>query len=205
MPGPPPKPKDQRQRRNKDEGTTSESITLAPAGSAGLAQDPPALPRSSRMLKHTRDLWDTLWSSPVATQVEASDLPALYRWIHLVDEEERLRRAVAETKLVARGVLVGMDGPVKEGELVMESEVRAQRIPGHLGVGSQGQLVRSPDFDALMKVRAELRALEDRFGFSPMARFRLGWQKAEGAKSLLELNQSIAAAVADAISDDHHQ
>lgn len=206
MPGPPPKPRDQRKRRNRDEGTTSTSITLPAEGGMTLADDPAhadLVKHDRRWLKQTRDTWDAFWCSPLASVFQVTDVPALRRLYHLYDDEERLRRAVAKRNRVVRSEPWGADGPAGPGEVVMGTIDRLEEIPGHLGVGSQGQLVVSPDFTALTKVRAEIRALEDRLGLTPMARYRMGWQQAEmmnsraravEAASLAEAAQQIAKA-----------
>lgn len=193
MPGPTPKPADQRVRRNRDEGTSSTSVVLSARGSVDwvegwrgrkvevdLGEGERALipAPKGRWLKATRQQWEAFWLAPEAQMVRPHHLPAMERLFSLYDEEERIRRRVAKSELVTVGEPVGMDGDISEGELVAETAPRARRIPGHLGVGSQGQVVRSPDFDALMKVRAEIRQLEDRFAATPLAEFRAGWQQA---------------------------
>jgi P27 family predicted phage terminase small subunit len=60
-----------------------------------------------------------------------------------------------------------------------------------LVAGSMGQTVLSPLFAAMKSMDAEIRALEDRFGLSPIARLRLGVALGEAAKSLEELNRGL--------------
>lgn len=60
-----------------------------------------------------------------------------------------------------------------------------------LVVGSTGQPALNPLAKAMQAMDAEIRALEDRFGLSPMARLRLGVQLGEAARSLEELNRSL--------------
>ena len=187
MPGPPPTPRDQRKRRNADEGTTSTSVTLPAAGTVPtLADDPDyseLVKADWRWLKQTKQMWDLVWKAPAAALLQPQHLPALRRLYDLYDQEERLRREVRSSRLVPRSQMVGLDGEIGEGELVAETHVRATRLPGHLAIGSTGQIVTSPSFSQMMKVRAEIRALEDRLGGTPMATFRMGWQHGEMVQS----------------------
>lgn len=193
MPGPPPKPRDQRVRRNRDEGTASTSVTLQPRATVDWVADwsgrtvevdagggePALIPApKARWLKDTKKRWEAFWLAPEAQMIRPHHLPAMERLHDLYDQEERLRRRVAKSRSHGQMVPLAMDGPARDGEQIVEHDYRAVSIQGHLGVGSQGQLVRSPDFDALMKVRAEIRQLEDRFAATPMAEFRVGWQQA---------------------------
>jgi hypothetical protein len=74
---------------------------------------------------------------------------------------------------------------------------RARALKGYrqerLVPGSTGQTVLNPLFGAMKAADAEIRALEDRFGLSPIARLRLGVALGEAAKSLDELNRSLDA------------
>lgn len=212
MPGPPPKPRDQRKRRNADEGTTSTSVTLPAHGDRGmtLADDERyadlVSTKGNGWLKQTRELWDLLWETPAATLLQPQHLPALRRLYDLYDQEERLRREVKKSRLVPRSQMIGMDGPIEEGELVAETHVRATRLPGHLAIGSTGQIVTSPSFTSLMKVRAEIRALEDRLGGTPMASFRMGWQHGEMVQSQAKAAEAASlAAAAQTIAEQHRQ
>lgn len=54
-----------------------------------------------------------------------------------------------------------------------------------------GQAMLNPLFGVMKALDAEIRALEDRFGLSPMARLRLGAQLGETARSLEELNAGL--------------
>jgi P27 family predicted phage terminase small subunit len=62
---------------------------------------------------------------------------------------------------------------------------------GRLVRGSMGQVALNPLAKAIQAFDVEIRALEDRFGLTPMARLRLGVQLGEAAKSLEELNASL--------------
>jgi len=64
---------------------------------------------------------------------------------------------------------------------------------GRLVAGSMGQPVLNPLFAAMKSADAEIRALEDRLGLSPIARLRLGVALGEAARSLDELNRSLDA------------
>lgn len=57
--------------------------------------------------------------------------------------------------------------------------------------GSQGQPVASPLFGVAMKLDAEIRALEDRFGCSPAARLRLGIHFGQAARTLEDLARDL--------------
>lgn len=208
-PGPPPKPRDQRKRRNADEGTSSTSIVIPTDGAVSLADDPAnaeLVKPQGRWLKQTKTDWSAFWASPLASVFRVTDVPSLRRLFHLYDDEERIRRRLLKKRMVTRAEPVGMDGIVKEGEIVLDKQVRGMQIPGHLGVGSQGQLTVSPDFQALKAIRAEIRALEDRLGMTPMARYRMGWQQAEMMNSQARANEAAAmAAAADRIAERHEQ
>ena len=74
---------------------------------------------------------------------------------------------------------------------------RARAYQGYrhqrLAPGSMGQPGLNPLFSAMKTMDAEIRALEDRFGLSPISRLRLGVALGEAAKSLDELNRSLDA------------
>ena len=212
MADPTPKPRDKRKRRNKDEGTTSTSVNLPAVGARErtLADDERyadlVSTKGNGWLKQTRELWDLLWETPAATLLQPQHLPALRRLYDLYDQEERLRRRTKKSKLVPRAQMVGFDGDIEEGELVAETHVRAERLPGHLAIGSTGQIVTSPDFKALMKVRSEIRALEDRLGGTPMASFRMGWQHGEMIQSQARAAEAAGISqAAQTIANQHRQ
>jgi P27 family predicted phage terminase small subunit len=75
---------------------------------------------------------------------------------------------------------------------------RAIRKEGRLVTGSQGQQVMNPLLRQMQVVDAEIRALEDRFGLSPLARLRLGITFGEFSKTLQAVNQSLEE------DDDEH-
>ncbi len=60
-----------------------------------------------------------------------------------------------------------------------------------LVVGSQGQVVLNPLYNALLKIDAEIRNLEDRIGLNPKARVSLGIQIGQAKKSLADLNSEL--------------
>lgn len=136
---------------------------------------------SSTWLKITRDGWEELWSSDLASQILPTDRPALTRLYDWRDELERTRRQMR----------------------VMTRE--ASKEP--LVEGSQGQPVRNPMFqvlDVLMRsalaIEARIVALEDRLGLSPKARLGLGVTQQKG-QSLAMQNARIAEALQEAMSD----
>jgi hypothetical protein len=57
--------------------------------------------------------------------------------------------------------------------------------------GSQGQPVVNPMGGRSLALQPHIRALEDRFGLSPLARLKLGVKFGEAARSLDELNRSL--------------
>ncbi len=84
MPGPPPKPAAQRRRRNK----TTTARTLRPV--EGTPEIPP-LPstvggKRRGWTKLTRAWWQRVWSSPMATEFDASDVDGLYVLAVLIDD-----------------------------------------------------------------------------------------------------------------------
>ena len=68
------------------------------------------------------------------------------------------------------------------------SAYRAERLT----TGSTGQLVLSPMAKMIQVCDGEIRQLEDRFGLTPLSRLRLGVTLGEAARSLEELNRSLA-------------
>ncbi len=62
---------------------------------------------------------------------------------------------------------------------------------GRVVEGSTGQPRPNPLFKQIEAFQAEARQLEDRFGLSPMARFRLGVQFADAHASLDALNERL--------------
>lgn len=62
-----------------------------------------------------------------------------------------------------------------------------------LVLGGNKQQALNPLLAAMGMLDKEIRALEDRFGLTPMARLRLGVALGEAAKSLDELNRSLDA------------
>jgi P27 family predicted phage terminase small subunit len=67
----------------------------------------------------------------------------------------------------------------------------AVETTGRVVEGSQGQPRPNPLFKQIEGFQAEARQLEDRFGLSPMARFRLGVQFADAHASLDALNERL--------------
>lgn len=62
---------------------------------------------------------------------------------------------------------------------------------GRLVEGSQGQPVINPLVTYMTTLDKEIRALEDRFGLTPMARLKLGVKFGEAARSLADLNEDL--------------
>jgi P27 family predicted phage terminase small subunit len=70
-----------------------------------------------------------------------------------------------------------------------------------LVLGSQGQPVLNPLARQVATLDAEIRALQDRFGLTPASRLRLGIALGEAARSLEDLNATMAAEMANEDSD----
>ncbi len=83
MPGPAPKPPGQRRRRN-----ATVPYTVLPAEER---QEPvPELPsRNGGWRPSTREWWETIWKSPMATQWHAADFDTLHRLAMMRDWEAR--------------------------------------------------------------------------------------------------------------------
>lgn len=218
MSGPPPKPRDQRARRNKSEGTESTSVVLPPEAPPlpawvgattelnldGWKVEVPKPP--AKLLKDSREAWAMYWLIPESAMLRPHHMPALRRLVRLYDEEERIRRRVAANRDVVMDVPMGMDGPAKRGEAAVAYDHRLVSLPGHLGLGSQGQVVVSPDHKALQDVRQRIQALEDRFAATPLAEYRVGWQRAAmiSEEGRAREAQELAAAAAQ-IAEQHAQ
>jgi hypothetical protein len=79
-----PKPPGQRVRRNKEQGSWKE---LPEQGSSSPA--PPLPTKKPAWRKSTRDKWEKLWASPMATAYVEADQVALERMAMLWDEIDR--------------------------------------------------------------------------------------------------------------------
>lgn len=219
MSGPTPKPRDKRTRRNKNEGTTSTTVVLPPAVDLpewagkpvtlkmdGFEVTVPKPPNNGKLLKVAIEAWANFWLHPEAQMLRPHHMPALRRLVLLYDEEERLRRAIEEERLVPETIYLAMDGRAVESELVVDVETRMRKLPGRLAIGSTGQLVSSPEVAQLDKVRTRIQALEDRFAATPLAQFKVGWQQAEMYNS--QAKAAEAAAIVQAareLSESHAQ
>jgi hypothetical protein len=83
VPGPPPKPPSQRRRRNAD-----PQFKTLPA--EGRQEPVPDLPeRASGWLPSTRDWWERIWKSPMATQWIEADFDTIHRLALMQDAEAR--------------------------------------------------------------------------------------------------------------------
>ncbi len=78
MPGPVPKPKSERRNRNPKE--SGDWILLPAGGRAGPIPDAEGLPKSQKKW------WNQVWRSPMATQWEEDDIPALIELAYLRDQ-----------------------------------------------------------------------------------------------------------------------
>lgn len=185
MPGPPPKPRDQRARRNANEGTTSTSVTL-PSDAGGVVGVPEELRRpTKRWLKKTKEAWSIIWDVAESAMLRPHHVMALRRLYDMYDELERMERLVRRKYKVVTPVDVDEDGHAIYAKV---------DLPGHLAMGSKGQLVESVESKKATTLRREVRQMEDRFAGTPMAQFRLGWQQAA------MLNEQARAAEASAIA-----
>jgi P27 family predicted phage terminase small subunit len=70
---------------------------------------------------------------------------------------------------------------------------RQLRRRGRVAKGSMGQPVRSPLYDIIRQLSAEIGRLEDRFGLSPRAAERLGVTSGDDGRSLADLNAELDA------------
>lgn len=203
MPGPSPKPRDQRARRNATEGTTSTSVILDDVGALTVSDE--QMKPTRRWLKATKEAWEIIWEVPEAQMLRPHHIKALRRLYNMYDDEERLRREVNRSHVVAIEEPLGLDGPAVEGEAVLETEVRARRVPGYMQVGSQGQLVESVASKKLDRVAREIRQMEDRLAGTPMAQFRLGWQQAAMLNEQARAADAVAIATAAAELQREHE
>lgn len=209
MRGPTPKPADERIRRNTDGGTTSTSVMLPavspslPAwvdtavevkvrGAMVVVPKPPA-----GLLQRSLEAWVTFWSIPETSMLRPHHLPALERLVRLYDEEERMRRQVEKKHTV----MLPVGGRDEWGDPVYEEHT----LPGHLTLGSQGQLVEHPSSKMLDRKRSEIRQLEDRFAASPLAEFRVGWQRAAMLNEESKASEAAELAAAAAAIAEAHQ
>jgi len=95
---------------------------------------------------------------------------------------------------VASAIDIQSDLPVIErlASLIDERErIFKQAKKERLVVGSQGQAVLNPLYNAMLKIDAEIRNLEDRIGLNPKARVTLGIQLVSAKKSLSDLNSEL--------------
>lgn len=95
---------------------------------------------------------------------------------------------------VATAIDIKSDLPVIErlASLIDERErIFKQAKKERLVVGSQGQAVLNPLYNAMLKIDAEIRNLEDRIGLNPKARVTLGIQLVSAKKSLSDLNTEL--------------
>ena len=83
MPGPPPKPPGQRRRRN-----AGPQFKVLPA--EGRQEPVPELPdRPNGWLPSTREWWERIWKSPMATQWVEVEYWTLVRLARMIDLERR--------------------------------------------------------------------------------------------------------------------
>jgi hypothetical protein len=181
-----PKPKDQASgHRTKSElDGRSTSVTL-PAAAGGLAMPEELTRPTGRWLKKIKDDWAIIWNVAESSMLRPHHVTALRRLYDMYDELERMERLVRKKKKIVSPVDVDDDGHAIYGRI---------DIPGHLEMGSQGQLVESVESKKVDRLRREVRQMEDRFAGTPMAQFRLGWQQAA------MLNEQARAAEATAIA-----
>ena len=75
MPGPAPKSKDERRRRNKP---VHEWVVLSETYEGDIPKLPgPKTGKSAKWDSETREWWETIWRTPMATQWNEGDVPAL--------------------------------------------------------------------------------------------------------------------------------
>lgn len=100
MPGPPPKPAHLRQRTNKRPTTRPAPHLVVVDGAKFETPEIPAKLAGQRPLKVTEQAWDGYWADPVARAAGLADMPAVVRWVTLIDELERTLREYRKERLV---------------------------------------------------------------------------------------------------------
>lgn len=125
----PPKPADKRQRRNR------RDAGLVPID--GGRTEAPAPLESWRPA--TVEQWGRFWGSPLASQVEESDHPALERLFRLYDEIERMWVAVEETGRVVAGSQ-GQPRPNPLFKQIAELQSEARQLEDRFGLSPMARL-----------------------------------------------------------------
>ena len=122
--------------------------------------------------KELKAEWRALWASQLAATYTESDVPALRRLFEL-------RHRVAE-----------FEAEIFDGDGTA------------LTTGSTGQTTLHPLLRQADTYRAQILALEDRFGLSPQSRLKLGIALGEAHRSLDDMNARIAKRVGGTNTDD---
>lgn len=159
--------------------------TLAVPESAWF-DEPPAAP--TKLRKAQKESWAAFWSSELARLVQPQDLPALRRLWRWYDQQDRALGNMPARRSIEVRCRYSADPEDYEWVTI--------KIPGHLGIGSQDQVVVHPSARWAAQAEDKIIQLEDRFGLSPTSRLKLGIDYATAGLSLADLNDRIAAAAA---------
>ena len=87
----------------------------------------------------TTEHWVGFWSSPLASQVEPSDVPALRRLFWLYDELGRMREALEETGRVVAGSQ-GQPRPNPLYKQISELQSEARQLEDRFGLSPRSRL-----------------------------------------------------------------
>jgi len=158
--------------------------------------EPPPPPKN--LTPTVRMFWDNFWDSSLADYIHKTDLPALYRLFYLYNENEETHAAM-HTDPPPRPEQ-GEDEGHNDYLSRLADWNHARKSMGRLIPGTSG-LKLNPMLKHIDTIQDDLLALEDRFGLSLRARQMLGLNQIR-AKTLLEQNQTQAAAVLDEPDDD---
>lgn len=123
------KPADRRQsRETKDVGLLPAAVAVTKVPSSDLSWREPTVER-----------WLAFWSSPLASQVEPSDVPALRRLFWLYDELDRMREALEETGRVVAGSQ-GQPRPNPLYKQISELQSEARQLEDRFGLSPRSRL-----------------------------------------------------------------
>lgn len=124
----PKKPAERRQRRNKSD------VGLV-AIDGGKIEQPPAGGWRPEVVAQ----WDAFWSSPLAAQVEMSDVPVLLRLFRMYDEIEAMHEAVEATGRVVEGSQ-GQPRPNPLFKQIAEFQSEARQLEDRFGLNPKARL-----------------------------------------------------------------
>jgi phage terminase small subunit len=190
--GPAPKPDATRQRHGKPQTLSLSGVRVV---------DPPSPPAG--LSPAVRGWWRAFWDSDLAPLLRATDLPALARLFEAYSDRERVRKQMnpnADRKPTPPRQRKG------EGHNDWQHRQsvwrREQAMAEFVVYDDRGGVKSNP----LVRIAADLDstivALEDRFGFNPAARAKLGLSQLR-VMTLAEQNAAQAAAPRDPEEPDY--